>query len=75
VDDDGFCHVRGEYGNLDRAAFEYTKAEVVALRSILRVRGAKTAFGRGRGLARRGARGCRWLVYCDGEHIGGTDGA
>jgi hypothetical protein len=50
VDDDGFCHVRGEYGNLDRAAFEYTKAEVVALRSILRERGATTAFDVAEGL-------------------------
>jgi hypothetical protein len=50
VDDDGFCHVRGEYGNLDRAAFEYTKAEVIALRRILRERGAKTAFDVAEGL-------------------------
>ncbi len=50
VDDDGFCHVRGEYGNLDRAAFEYTKAEVVGLRRILRERGAKTAFDVAEGL-------------------------
>lgn len=50
VDDDGFCHVRGEYGNADRAAFEYTKAEVVALRRILRERGAKTAFDVAEGL-------------------------
>jgi len=44
VDDDGFCHVRGEYGNLTRQAMEYTKAEVIGLRSILRERGARTAF-------------------------------
>jgi hypothetical protein len=50
VDDDGFCHVRGEYGNPDRAAFEYTKAEVIALRGILRQRGAKTAFDVAEGL-------------------------
>ena len=50
VDDDGFCHVRGEYGNLDRAAFEYTKAEVIALRRILRERGAMTAFDVAEGL-------------------------
>jgi hypothetical protein len=50
VDDDGFCHIRGEYGNLDRAAFEYTKAEVIALRGILRERGATTAFDVAEGL-------------------------
>jgi hypothetical protein len=50
VDDDGFCHVRGEYGKLDRAAFEYTKAEVIALRRILRERGASTAFDVAEGL-------------------------
>ena len=50
VDDDGLCHVRGEYGNPERAAFEYTKAEVIALRSILRERGAKTAFDVAEGL-------------------------
>ena len=44
VDDDGFCHVRGEYGNLTRQAMEYTKAEVITLRGILRERGAKAAF-------------------------------
>jgi hypothetical protein len=44
VDDDGLCHVRGEYGNVTRQAMEYTKAEVVALRCILRKRGAKTVF-------------------------------
>ncbi|MGA2758811.1 MAG: hypothetical protein ABSF08_00650, partial [Candidatus Cybelea sp.] len=50
VDDDGFCHVRGEYGNPERSAFEYTKAEVIALRGILRKRGAKTAFDVAEGL-------------------------
>ena len=50
VDDDGYCHVRGEYGNPDRATFEYTKAEVVALRRMLRERGAKTAFDAAEGL-------------------------
>jgi len=50
VDDDGFSHVRGEYGNTERAAFEYTKAEVIALRRILRQRGAKTAFDVAEGL-------------------------
>jgi hypothetical protein len=50
VDDDGFCHVRGEYGNAERAAFKYTKAEVIALRRILRERGAKTAFDVAEGL-------------------------
>jgi hypothetical protein len=44
VDDDGFCHVRGEYGNSTRQAMEYTKAEVIALRRILQARGAKAAF-------------------------------
>ncbi|MGA8574225.1 MAG: hypothetical protein WB609_00870 [Candidatus Cybelea sp.] len=44
VDDDGLCHVRGEYGNLTRQAMEYTKAQVIALRCILRERGAKTVF-------------------------------
>jgi hypothetical protein len=44
VDDDGLCHVRGEYGNATRQAMEYTKAEVGGLRSILRERGATTAF-------------------------------
>ena len=39
VDDDGFCHVRGEYGNAQRQAFEYTKAEAVALRGLLRKAG------------------------------------
>ena len=50
MDDDGFCHVRGEYGNLTRQAMEYTKAEVVGLRSMLRERGAKTGFDEAEGL-------------------------
>ena len=50
VDDDGFCHVRGEYGNLTRQAMEYTKAEVIALRSMLREHGAKTGFDEAEGL-------------------------
>jgi hypothetical protein len=50
VDDDGFCHVRGEYGNGQRQAMEYTKAEVIALRRILRERGAKMAFDVAEGL-------------------------
>jgi hypothetical protein len=50
VDDDGFCHVRGEYGNATRQAMEYTKAEVIALRRILRERGATTAFDVAEGL-------------------------
>jgi hypothetical protein len=50
VDDDGNCHVRGEYGNATRAAMSYTKAEVVALRRILRERGAKAAFDVAEGL-------------------------
>jgi hypothetical protein len=50
VDDDGCCHVRGEYGNAERSAFEYTKAEVIALRRILRERGAMTAFDVAEGL-------------------------
>ena len=50
VDDDGFCHVRGEYGNPERSAFEYTKAEVIGLRRILRERGATTAFDVAEGL-------------------------
>jgi hypothetical protein len=50
MDDNGFCHVRGEYGNPERSAFEYTKAEVIALRRILRERGAMTAFDVAEGL-------------------------
>lgn len=50
VDDDGSCHVRGEYGNLTRQAMEYTKAEVIVLRRILGERGAKTAFDVAEGL-------------------------
>jgi hypothetical protein len=50
VDDYGFCHVRGEYGNETRAAMGYTKAEVIALRRILRERGAATAFDVAEGL-------------------------
>jgi hypothetical protein len=35
-DDYGNCHVRGEYGNLDRQAYRYNKDEAIALRALLR---------------------------------------
>ena len=39
VDDDGYCHVKGEYGNQERQAFVYNQAEAKALRTLLRQAG------------------------------------
>ena len=50
VDDYGNCHIRGEYGNADRQAFEYTKAEVLALRGDLRKAGWLMPFDATEGL-------------------------